>query len=75
MIDGREYVLEKPLRGGLRDRARLEGGHLGNLVFRKTARNFSPMMCMAGKITIVEAEHIVQPGSSIPTRSTLPSSS
>jgi 3-oxoacid CoA-transferase subunit A len=31
-------------------------------VFRKTARNFSPMMCMAGKVTIVEAEQIVEPG-------------
>jgi 3-oxoacid CoA-transferase subunit A len=35
---------------------------LGNLVFRKTARNFSPMMCQAARVTIVEAEHIVQPG-------------
>ena len=35
----------------------------GNLMFRKTARNFSPMMCMAAKVTIVEAEHIVPVGS------------
>jgi 3-oxoacid CoA-transferase subunit A len=35
---------------------------LGNLVFRKTARNFSPMMCTAARVTIVEAEHIVKPG-------------
>jgi hypothetical protein len=34
----------------------------GNLMFRKTARNFSPMMCMAAKVTIVEAEHIVEVG-------------
>jgi 3-oxoacid CoA-transferase subunit A len=35
----------------------------GNLVFRKTARNFSPMMCCAARVTIVEAEHIVPVGS------------
>jgi 3-oxoacid CoA-transferase subunit A len=35
---------------------------MGNLVFRKTARNFSPMMCQAARVTIVEAEHIVAPG-------------
>jgi 3-oxoacid CoA-transferase subunit A len=34
----------------------------GNCTFRKTARNFSPMMCMAGRVTIVEAEHIVELG-------------
>ena len=34
----------------------------GNLVFRKTARNFSPMMATAGRITIAEVEHLVQPG-------------
>lgn len=35
---------------------------MGNLVFRKTAANFNPMMATAGKITVVEAEHIVEPG-------------
>ena len=34
----------------------------GNLVYRKTARNFNPMMATAGKITVAEVEHLVQPG-------------
>jgi 3-oxoacid CoA-transferase subunit A len=44
----------------------------GNLVFRKTARNFSPMMCMAARVTIVEAEHIVPAGSLDPDKIHVP---
>jgi 3-oxoacid CoA-transferase subunit A len=39
-----------------------KGDHQGNLVFRETARNFNPMMAMAGKITIAEVEELVPPG-------------
>lgn len=40
----------------------MDGATLGNLVYRKTARNFNPLATMAGKITIAEVEEIVQPG-------------
>jgi 3-oxoacid CoA-transferase subunit A len=62
MIDGRLHVLEKPLKADFAIIRAWKADRWGNLVFRKTARNFSPMMCMAAKVTIVEAEHIVEPG-------------
>jgi 3-oxoacid CoA-transferase subunit A len=62
MIDGRLHVLEKPLKADFAIVRAWKADRWGNLVFRKTARNFSPMMCMAATVTIVEAEHIVEPG-------------
>jgi 3-oxoacid CoA-transferase subunit A len=62
MIDGRLHVLETPLKADFAIIHAWKADKWGNLVFRKTARNFSPMMCMAAKVTIVEAEHIVEPG-------------
>ena len=62
MIDGRLHVLETPLKADFAIVRAWKADKWGNLVFRKTARNFSPMMCMAAKVTIVEAEHIVEPG-------------
>ncbi|MBN1206825.1 MAG: CoA transferase subunit A [Myxococcaceae bacterium] len=62
MIDGRLHVLELPLKADFAIVRAWKADTWGNLVFRKTARNFSPMMCMAAKVTIVEAEHIVEPG-------------
>jgi 3-oxoacid CoA-transferase subunit A len=62
MIDGRLHVLETPLKADFAIVRAWKADRLGNLVFRKTARNFSPMMCMAAKVTIVEAEHIVDSG-------------
>ncbi|MDP9727442.1 CoA transferase subunit A [Alicyclobacillus tolerans] len=62
VFDGREYVLEMPIRG---DFALIKGWKAdlyGNVVYRKTARNFNPMMAAAGKVTIVEVEEIVEPG-------------
>ena len=38
------------------------GDHEGNLVYRKTARNFNPMMATCGKVTVAEVEHLVRPG-------------
>jgi 3-oxoacid CoA-transferase subunit A len=58
----REYVLETGLFADFCLVRAWKADTLGNLVFRKTARNFSPMMCTAAKVTIVEAEHIVEPG-------------
>jgi len=62
VIDGRLHVLEAPLKADFAIVRAWKADRWGNLVFRKTARNFSPMMCMAAKVTIVEAEHIVEPG-------------
>jgi 3-oxoacid CoA-transferase subunit A len=62
MIDGRLHVLEKPLKADFAIVRAWKADRWGNLVFRKTARNFSPMMCMAATVTIVEAEQILEPG-------------
>jgi 3-oxoacid CoA-transferase subunit A len=62
VIDGREYVLESPLKADFAIVRAWKGDKWGNLVFRKTARNFSPLMCMAAKVTIAEVEHLVEPG-------------
>ncbi|GMA52278.1 putative succinyl-CoA:3-ketoacid coenzyme A transferase subunit A [Alicyclobacillus contaminans] len=62
VIDGREYVLELPIRG---DFALIKGWKadtLGNVVYRKTAQNFNPIMATAGRVTIVEVEELVEPG-------------
>jgi 3-oxoacid CoA-transferase subunit A len=50
-----------------------KGDRWGNLVYRKTARNFNPMMATAGKITIVEVEHLVEPGEIDPDQVHTPS--
>jgi len=62
MIDGKEYVLEKPLKADFAFVRAWKADRWGNLVFRKTARNFSPLMCMAARCTIVEAENLVEVG-------------
>ncbi|NRD73303.1 CoA transferase subunit A [Shewanella sp. VB17] len=61
-IGGRHYVLEPALTADFSLIRAWKADTMGNLVFRKTAANFNPMMATAGKITVVEAEHIVQPG-------------
>ncbi len=73
MIDGRLHVLETPLKADFTIVRAWKADTWGNLVFNKTARNFSPMMCMAAKTTIVEAEHIVQPGELDPDMVHIPS--
>lgn len=62
VIDGVEYVLELPLRADFALIRAWKADPWGNLVFRKTARNFSPMMCKAATVTVVEAEHLVKLG-------------
>jgi 3-oxoacid CoA-transferase subunit A len=62
VIDGREYVLERPLVADFAIVRAWKADKWGNLVFRKTARNFSPLMCMAAKTTIVEVENLVEVG-------------
>ncbi|ABV36064.1 3-oxoacid CoA-transferase [Shewanella sediminis HAW-EB3] len=61
-IDGRHYVLEPALTADFALVRAWKADTMGNLVFRKTAANFNPMMATAGKITVVEAEQIVEPG-------------
>jgi len=61
-IDGRDYVLEMPLKADFALVRAFKGDRLGNLVFRKTARNFNPMMATAARTTIAEVEHLVEPG-------------
>ena len=62
MFDGREYVLERGLVGDFALVAAWKADRLGNLVYRKTARNFNPMAATAGKITIAEVEELVPAG-------------
>src|SRR5205823_2075301 len=72
-IDGKEYVLEKPLRGDFAIVRAWKGDAWGNLVFRKTARNFSPVMCTAARVTIAEVEHLVPVGELDPDQVHVPS--
>jgi 3-oxoacid CoA-transferase subunit A len=62
VIDGRPYLLELPLRADFALVYAAKADTWGNLVFRKTTRNFGPMMCAAAKITIVEAPAVVAAG-------------
>ncbi len=62
VFDGREYVLERGLVGDFSLIAAWKADRLGNLVYRKSARNFNPMAATAGKITIVEVEELVEVG-------------
>ena len=62
-FDGRKYVMETGLVADLSIVKAWKADERGNLVFRKTARNFNPMMATAGKITLVEVEEIVPVGS------------
>ena len=61
-FNGREYVLEQAITGDFAFVKAWKGDTLGNLVYRKTSRNFNPVMATAGKITIAEVEELVQPG-------------
>lgn len=62
VINGKTYVLEYPLQADYAFVKAYKGDRLGNLLYRKTARNFNPMMATAAKITIAEVEHMVEPG-------------
>ena len=61
-IDGRHYVLEGPLHADFALVKAWKGDRSGNLIYRKTARNFNPVMATAAKITIAEVEELVEPG-------------
>ncbi|HVV61943.1 MAG TPA: CoA transferase subunit A [Pseudolabrys sp.] len=61
-FDGERYIMERGLIADLSIVHAWMGDHEGNLVYRKTARNFNPMMATAGKMTVAEVEHLVRPG-------------
>jgi 3-oxoacid CoA-transferase subunit A len=61
-FDGKPYLLERWLKADFALVKAWKGDTQGNLVYRKTARNFNPMMAMAGRVTIAEVEELVQPG-------------
>ena len=61
-FDGRNYVLERALRGDVAFIKAWKGDRWGNLIFRKTARNFNPMMATAADYVVAEVEQLVEPG-------------
>ncbi len=62
VFDGREYLLEKSVVGDFALVAAWKGDRLGNLVYRKAARNFNPMAVTAGRVAIAEVEELVEAG-------------
>ena len=63
VFDGKEYVLEEGIRADLAMVKAWKGDKSGNLVYRKTSRNFNPMIATCGKVTVAEVEELVEVGS------------
>lgn len=61
-FDDKDYVMETALKADVAIVKAWKGDTEGNLVYRKTARNFNPIMAMAGKVTVAEVEELVEPG-------------
>jgi 3-oxoacid CoA-transferase subunit A len=61
-FDGESYVMERGLTADLAIVHAWKGDREGNLVYRKTARNFNPVMATAGRVTVAEVEHLFEPG-------------
>jgi 3-oxoacid CoA-transferase subunit A len=61
-FNGRECILETAITGDFAIVKAWKGDRWGNLIYRKTARNFNPMVAAAGKITVAEVEELVEPG-------------
>ena len=72
-FDGRAYVMERAIKGDFALVKAWKGDKWGNLVFRKTARNFSPMIATAAKVTIAEVEELVEVGKLDPDSIHVPS--
>jgi 3-oxoacid CoA-transferase subunit A len=62
VFQGREYLLEAPLSADFAFIKGWKGDEVGNVVYRKTARNFHPMMAAAAETTFAEVEELVKPG-------------
>ena len=71
-FDGEDYILERGIRADLAIIKGWKADESGNLIFRRTARNFNPAVIMAGKISVVEVEEIVPTGSFDPDAIHLP---
>jgi 3-oxoacid CoA-transferase subunit A len=61
-FDGERYVMERGIVADLSIVHAWKGDHEGNLVYRKSARNFNPMMATAGRVTVAQVENLVKPG-------------
>ena len=61
-FNGKTYLMEKALGGDFALVKAWKGDKFGNLIYKQTARNFNPIMAMAGKTTIAEVEELVEPG-------------
>ncbi len=61
-FNGRQFILEKGITGDFAFVKAWKGDKFGNLIYRKTARNFNPMIATAGKITVAEVEELVEVG-------------
>lgn len=61
-FDGKAHIMEHAFVADYAIVKAWKGDHMGNLIFKGTARNFNPLMAMAGKVTIVEVEELVEPG-------------
>ena len=72
-FDGRTYVMERALKADFALIKAWKGDRWGNLVYRKTARNFNPMMAAAAKVTIVEVEELLEVGELAPDNVMTPS--
>jgi 3-oxoacid CoA-transferase subunit A len=62
VINGKPYVFETPLGADFAFVCAWSGDRAGNLAYRRTARNFNPVMATAARVTIAEVEHLVEPG-------------
>src|SRR6266853_1476183 len=62
IFNGERYIMERGIVADLSIVHAWKGDTEGNLVYRKTARNFNPMMATAGKVTVAEVEHLFEPG-------------
>lgn len=72
-IDGRTYLLELPIAADVALISAHTADTLGNLVYRKTARNFAPVMATAARTTVVQVQNVVEPGSLDPEAVVTPS--
>jgi 3-oxoacid CoA-transferase subunit A len=72
-FDGQKYILERAIRADVALVKAWKGDKSGNLIYRKTARNFNPMAATAGKITVAEVEHLVEVGELDPDQIHTPS--
>ena len=72
ILQGREYVLEMPIRADFAFVRAWKGDKAGNLIYRMSARNFNPMAATAGNITLAEVEHLVEPGAIDPDQVVTP---